>query len=311
MNQQVSPALVEVAAGVHAWIGASGSSNSGVVETSRGPIVIDAQQSEAEGRSLRSVVGAASDKPVRCLINTHFHLDHTAGNVAFDDVSIVAHARTSQQMRTMLGEAPDGAWSVSDPKTKLKLFFGANFDELVSPQDEGFDWFMQRIDAPGCETMPLVAPDVSFADRLEFVMPSDVVHCSYLGPAHCDGDIVVHLPRAGVIFLGDLLFVGKIPWFGDCDLNGWIRCLDEVLKLGIPVVVPGHGPPAGLRDVANFRDLLSDIRGATDRAIIAGLSEAAAVATVKLSQYAALQRYDAWMPFNIRSAYRYLRGERA
>jgi cyclase len=130
---------------------------------------------------------------------------------------------------------------------------------------------------------------------------------AYWGPAHCDGDVIVWLERAKVIFLGDLMFHGRFPWLGDCDLDGWIGHLGQVLSLDVDKVVPGHGPLATLKDVAEFRALLLALREGTANAIKAGASEDAAVEMVNLPQHEAMPRYREWMPFNVRSAYRYLK----
>jgi cyclase len=133
------------------------------------------------------------------------------------------------------------------------------------------------------------------------------VSLEYSGPAHCDGDIFIHLERRKVVFLGDLFFHQRFPWLGDCDLDGWIATLDRVLALDVAVVVPGHGAPTSLKELASFRDLLRDIRAAVAAAIRSGASEDAAAREVTLPQYAALPRYEQWLAFNIRAAYRYLR----
>ena len=78
--------------------------------------------------------------------------------------------------------------------------------------------------------------------------------------------------------------------------------------MDLDTVVPGHGPPATLKEAAAFRDLLTDVRRAVHDAIRAGLSEEAAVREVVIPAYAGMQRYREWMPFNVRAAYRYLRG---
>jgi glyoxylase-like metal-dependent hydrolase (beta-lactamase superfamily II) len=143
---------------------------------------------------------------------------------------------------------------------------------------------------------------------MEFLLPADAVRVDYWGPAHCDGDIVIHLEKAGVIFMGDLFFHGRFPWFGDCDLNGWIAALDRVLRMDVTTIVPGHGQPASLKDLADFRELLAAVRGEADRAVKAGWSEDAAARDIVLADYAAMPRYKEWMPFNVRAAYRYLRG---
>ncbi len=92
------PQLRQIAAGVHAWIGIGGDSNAGAVETPHGLVVIDAQQSHALGEALRGALRDAVSAPLRAVVNTHFHLDHIAGNTAFGDVPIIAHERTLQAL---------------------------------------------------------------------------------------------------------------------------------------------------------------------------------------------------------------------
>jgi len=167
-------------------------------------------------------------------------------------------------------------------------------------------WFTERVG--GAASLTIVPPSEAFADRMEFILPGDTVRVDYWGPAHCDGDIVIHLERAGVIFMGDLFFYGRFPWFGDCDLDGWIGALDRVLRMDVTTVVPGHGQPASLKELADFRTLLAAVRGEAAKAIKAGWSEDAAARDLELADYAAMPRYKEWMPFNIRAAYRYLRG---
>jgi glyoxylase-like metal-dependent hydrolase (beta-lactamase superfamily II) len=156
--------------------------------------------------------------------------------------------------------------------------------------------------------MTIAPPTVTFADHFTFHLPNETMHLDYWGPAHCDGDIVVALEKSKVAFLGDLLFNGRFPWLGDCDLNGLIDRLARVLTLDVAVVIPGHGMPTDLAQVARFRDMLVALRGAVEGAIKAGISEEAAVREVKLPRYAGIPRYADWLPHDVRAAYRYLRG---
>jgi glyoxylase-like metal-dependent hydrolase (beta-lactamase superfamily II) len=116
------------------------------------------------------------------------------------------------------------------------------------------------------------------------------------------------LAKCKVVFLGDLLFYGRFPWLGDCDLSGLIDRLARVLKLDVSVVIPGHGMPTDLAQVSRFRDMLMALRSAVDAAIKTGVSEEAAVREVKLPHYADIPRYADWLPHDVRAAYRYLRG---
>lgn len=300
--------LLTIGDGIHAWIGDNGDSNAAAVETTDGLIAIDAQQTQQLGRRFRDAVEYATKKPVVRLIDTHFHLDHTAGNVAFSDVPIVAHDLTLQLMRHYLGKADGHRWVVTDPSIKLRLFFGSNIQELVPAGDPLDAWFQARLSGPDYSAIDLLAPSETFADQAGFSSTNDTLCVEYWGPAHCNGDVVLYLPRQKIAFLGDLLFVGRFPWLGDCDLDGWIDRLDRILSLDISTVVPGHGGVCTLREVADFRDLLRALRSAASRAVSAGFSEAATVCEVALPQYAALPRYREWLPANLRASHRYLKG---
>ena len=310
MTTSSGPQLLAVAEGVHAWIGAGGDSNAGAIDTPDGLLVIDAQQYPRLARQFRDALRAATDKPLRTLINTHCHLDHTAGNVVFADVPILAHEKTLAAMAAGLGPKSGDRWTVTDFATKLRMLFGQNIMELVPEGDPAQAWFRQRISLPDYDTIVIAPPTETFADQFVFHMPNEAVRLNYWGPAHCDGDIVIHLERSKVIFLGDLMFYGRFPWLGDCDLDGWIERLARVLTLDVSVVIPGHGAPTTLQEVARFREMLIALRAAVDRAIKAGASEDAAVREVHLPQYAAINRYKDWMPLDVKAAYRYLRGIR-
>ena len=191
------------------------------------------------------------------------------------------------------------------------MFFGANIQELVPQDDPAWAWFMQRVRRPEYAIIQIKPPTETFTDQFVFHLDGGPVRLPYWGPAHCVGDIPVIIEQAKVAFLGDLLFCGRFPWLGDCDLDGWIATLDHVLTLDLDVVVPGHGPPASLAEVKSFRNLLAAIRGAVEKAVKLGASEEVGVRDVNLPEYASMSRYREWMRFNIRSAYRYLKGRKA
>ena len=89
-----TPSLQKIGNGIYAWIGANGDSNAGAALTPNGLLAIDAQQTKALGSSFRSAIETETGRVTTQLIDTHFHLDHTAGNVAFADVPIAAHVKT-------------------------------------------------------------------------------------------------------------------------------------------------------------------------------------------------------------------------
>lgn len=309
MPSSKEPELEEIAAGVFAWIGVGGDSNAGAIATPDGLIVIDAQQHEQLASQFRRSLLATTGLPVRALINTHYHFDHVTGNAVFaDDAPIIAHERTLDRLKARLGQPTGNGWNVSDLPTKIAMFYGENAHELIGGDHAAEQWFANRFAAPVYNSLRIVPPNQTFADRFAFQLQNDIAQLEYFGPAHCDGDVVIVLPRAKVAFLSDLLFFGRFPWLGDCDLNGWIATLERILTMDIDVVVPGHGTIASRKEVDWFRLLLSRVRQEVSDAIRQGKSEEAAIAETTLPEYAHLSRYTEWLKFNVRSAYRYLRG---
>src|SRR5687767_8735241 len=126
MTKTCEPQLLNVAQGVHAWIGAGGDSNAGAIETPDGLLVIDAQQYPRLARQFRDALHSATGKPLRALINTHCHLDHTSGNVVFADFPILAHDKTLAAMEASLGPRSGDRWTITDFGTKLRMLFGQN-----------------------------------------------------------------------------------------------------------------------------------------------------------------------------------------
>jgi glyoxylase-like metal-dependent hydrolase (beta-lactamase superfamily II) len=301
--------LRPLAEGVYAWIGAGGDSNAGAIDTPDGILAIDAQQNERLARAFAGALREQLGKPLRGLINTHYHADHIAGNSAIGgNGPILAHERTLAKLETLLGPTRSGgSWTVTDIATKAALFYGENISELVPTTDPAWQFFEARFAPVEYHTLRIKPPTETFADHYAFHLPADTVSLEYCGPAHCDGDIYIRLARRKVVFLGDLFFHERFPWLGDCDLDGWIATLDHILALDVATVVPGHGAPATLKELAAFRNLLHDIRAAVTAAIRSGASEDAAAREVTLPQYAALPRYAEWLAFNIRAAYHYLR----
>ncbi|RAI42217.1 MBL fold metallo-hydrolase [Rhodoplanes roseus] len=306
-----SPQLRPVAAGAYAWLGDDGDSNAGAVDAGDSLLVVDTQQNEQLARTFRTALADQLGKPIRAVVNTHYHLDHVAGNAVFaGGVPIIAHERTAEAFSSLLGANGGRGWTVTDLPTKSALCYGESFAELVADDAPASREAERRLAEPGYERITIVPPTHTFSDRFAFHLPNEVVRLCYFGPAHCDGDVVVHLERARTVFMGDLFFQDRFPWLGDCDLDGWIRVLDCVLSFDIETVVPGHGPPATLHEVAKFRDLLIALRDAVAATIRAGASEETAAREVRLPRYETTPRYAEFIGADVRSAYRYLRGKR-
>jgi glyoxylase-like metal-dependent hydrolase (beta-lactamase superfamily II) len=209
-------------------------SNAGFVVTDDGVVVVDALGSPALAREMLAEIRRVTTQPVRYLIVTHYHADHIYGAQVFKDAgaTILAHGEGQQYMN-------------SDTAQK----------RLEASREELAPW----VDAQ----TRLVAADRWLTERetVLHVGSTDVL-VSHVGPSHTAEDLVVMVPKLGVLFSGDLFFRGRIPFVGQADSRQWIASLERLIAYQPRLVIPGHGPVSTdpLADLALTRDYLLHLR---------------------------------------------------
>jgi glyoxylase-like metal-dependent hydrolase (beta-lactamase superfamily II) len=208
-----SPRLQQLAPGIFAYLQPDGGwmvNNTGAVVGDHAVVLVDTTSTERRNRALlAAVAGVSGDKPVRTVVNTHHHADHTLGNWLLAGAEIVGHRLCREEvLRAGL--------------IATALFTGPDYGHL--------------------EVAP---PTLTFEDRLTLHVGAVRVELEFVGPAHTLGDLVVWLPDAEVVFAGDLVFNGGHPFLLEGCLGNYPAALDRVRRLGPRVVVPGHGPLAG------------------------------------------------------------------
>ena len=213
-------------------------SNAGFVITDDGVVVIDALGSPPLAQRLVAEIRKLTPLPIRHVIVTHYHADHVYGLQVFQALgaTIVAHALGRDYIDSDTARLRLQA-------SREELFPWVDENTRVVPADR---WV--GIPDPHAETVIRVG-------RSDFVLRP-------VGPSHTPEDLVVFVPSLGVLFSGDLLFRGRIPFVGQADSGGWIRALDRMLTMDPKIVVPGHGPPSTdpRADMVLTRDYLVYLR---------------------------------------------------
>ncbi len=214
-------------------------SNAGIIGTPAGAVVIDALGSPQLARELIAEARRVTGQPVTHIIVTHYHADHVYGLQEFQKAGarILAVGKAREYLHS-----DTAALRLQASRSELAPWIDAN-TRLV-PADEWLE---------GTRTLELGGT------RIELIP---------VGPAHTAEDLVVYLPREKVLFAGDLVFRGRIPFVGQADSRNWIRALESVLRLGAQALVPGHGPLSteARADMQLTRDYLAYLRESMGRA---------------------------------------------
>ena len=250
--------LEEVADGVFGYIQPDGTwmiNNTGFVTARDGVCVIDASSTERRTRAFLRAIAGVTPAPVRTLVNTHHHVDHTAGNGLFAGATIVAHENARAEMRKSGLPRNSGLWTEVD------------YGDLT-----------------------LALPFLTFTDRL--TLWADDLRCELRyagGPAHTTNDSVLWIPERSVLFTGDLIFNGGTPFLLSGSVLGAIDVLENFLRpLGAATIVPGHGPVGGPELIEPVLGYLRFVAG------LAAEGRAAGVAPLDLARGTDLGQYAGW-----------------
>lgn len=217
----------KVADNVYCIFGQGG--NIGLVVTSRHAVLIDDQFERLVPGLLEAVKGITS-KPIKYLVNTHGHGDHVGGNVVLEKqvTAIIAHANVRRRMLT--------------EQAKLESARRGGLPELA-----------------------LGSEDPKERARLNVYLDDTELHLLHLGPGHTDADVMVGLPIAKVMHMGDLLFLGMLPYIdveGGGSFDGLVSQVATVASW-IPDdarLIPGHGPLCGKKELLRYRDFLQAVQ---------------------------------------------------
>jgi cyclase len=219
-----------------------GGPNAGFVLTGDKVVVVDSLMSPRYGQELLKYLKEVTDKPPTYLINTHNHGDHIFGNQALSPPAII------------IGHEKVREFLLSQGQKQLRSFV-ERFSDL----------------APDIKETKLLAPQITFKDRLRMHFNGNTIELIHPGVAHSHGDTMIYLPDMKILFAGDILF-NKIfpPIFGSSA--GWIAAIELVEEMDVETIIPGHGFIATKEDLRNMKQCLVELRSQARECFTRGLS---------------------------------------
>jgi cyclase len=247
-----------VSDGVYAYVQPDGTwwiNNTGFLVGGRGVTSIDACSTERRTRAYLDAIRSVTGQPVRTLVNTHHHGDHTYGNYLFGEATIVAHERCREEV--IVGGLPD---------------FGAIWDEV--------NW--------GC--LELAPPFLTYRDAVTVWVDGLACEIRHVGSAaHTTNDSVVWLPERSVLFCGDLLFNQGTPFVLMGSADGAIDVLETVVRpFAAQKIVPGHGPVGGPELIENAVAYLRFVMDTARQGIAAGFDPLETAKQADLGEFAGM-----------------------
>ncbi len=281
--------LDRLADGVYAVVRTEGAghivdANSLIVITDRDVIVVDANLTPSSARAVIARLKGITSKPVRYLVNTHFHDDHVAGNQAFVEaypgVEIIAHPLTRDDIidagptaRAQFAKALPGNVAYA----RSQMLAGKGFDDLpLTPRKREVliaDTLLANRFVAEVPTIRVTPPTITVSDRMVIERPGRTIEIRYLGRGHTEGDLVVFLREDGILAAGDLVGA-PVPYAGTGFIAEWVETLDRLRALRASVIVPGHGPV--IRDTTTV-PLLASALLAVDSAARRGVADSVGV----------------------------------
>lgn len=277
----------QIGSGTYAFMhlpGSWGQTNTGLVVGDDASMVIDTTWDRGRAAAIAETAAELTTAaPITEAVNTHSDGDHWWGN---DTLPPSARITTSTASRTaMTEETPPGAVSRF---SKL----GAVAGRLPGPTGALGGYMRQVTGGADLPTRVPRLPDHTFDDTETITVGGRITHLRTLGPAHTPGDLIAHLPDSGIVFTGDLLFIGATPVIWHGPLRNWISALDHILGLDAESYVPGHGPICGRPEIELLRTYWEWLDHTGRTHFDAGLSPLQAART--LIQTSEFQPFAAW-----------------
>ncbi len=284
----------QIAQGIYHAVGTGNlvvMSNAAVIETDRDVLVVDSHVSPGGAWALGEELKAVTPKPIRFVVNSHYHFDHSHGNQIYGpDVEIIGHQFAREMI--LAGKSQDSRarefYAVRAPAAQIESLMkriAATADAAEKARLEE-QLAVQQNFVEGVNAVKPTPPTMTLTDRLTLYHGGREIHIMFLGRGHTAGDVVVYLPKERVVATGDLLVEGT-SYSGDAYIPEWIDTLEKLKALDFDTVLPGHGSAfKGKAKIDHFEAYLRLLWSESKRMHDAGIPMEEAAKTIDLRSQA-------------------------
>lgn len=202
--------------------------NIGVLEGKDGIIIIDTHRKQFTER-IQDIISETSNKPVKYVINTHWHMDHIEGNESFGE---------------------QGSLIIAHENCRARLAEGQIISLIMYHQES---------------TPHNGLPSFTFSDSIRLYLNDEVLLLSHFGNAHTDSDVIIHFERSNLIHMGDVFVRYGMPFIdvlNGGNIDGMISTCERIISIADEntIIIPGHGPVSNKQDLINYTDMIKTIR---------------------------------------------------
>ena len=286
--------FTKVQDGIYHAVGTSAMSvgcNASVIVNQDDVLIVDSHASPAAAWALTEELKAITPKPVRFVVNTHFHWDHAHGNEIYGPgVEIIGHEFTRQMLTTGQSKAgrsyPMFVGGIPAQIDSLKTRIRDSADETERATLSA-QLAVQQNYLAATNAVHVTPPTLTFSQAMTLFRGGREIRLLFLGRGHTGGDIVVYLPKERVVVSGDLLTAGP-SYIGDGYITDWIDTLDRLKALDFDWVLPGHGAAfQGKAKIDHFQSYLRDFWSQAQKLHAAGVNPAEAAKQMDMRSHAA------------------------
>ena len=252
-------------------------------------LLVESHISPAAAHAVVTEIEALTDKPVRYVVNTHYHFDHAHGNQIYPpDVHVIGHEVTREMLETAARWGARSRRSWVGCRTRSRRWKSGSRRPRTRRSGRGSkaSWSTCATTWPGRRPWCPVGPNTTLSERMTLFRGEREIRLLFFGRGHTGGDVVVHLPRERVLITGDLLLPG-LPYMGDGYLDEWDDTLEHLKSLDFDWVLPGHGNPFQDRERITYQqEYMRDLQARAADLHAQGMSYEEAAQRIDMSDHA-------------------------